>query len=80
MSVEKTSTDLKAEAIIDTFEQPSLVKDNLICKYILSEPLNTEIKLIQISKKIFTNTVYTSYDYIAGNGNVLKVLYAYHVA
>ena len=63
MSVEKTSTDLKAEAIIDTFEQPSLVKDNLICKYILSEPLNTEIKLNQISKKfspiLFTQAMIT---------------------
>ena len=62
MSVKKTSTDLKAEAIIDTIEQPSLVKDNLIFKYILSEPPNTEIKLIQIFNKLFNSAVYTSND------------------
>ena len=58
MSSNLSSSDLKAKALIDTLKTPQRVSDNYFVKYIVTQPPETDLQIVEVVNKFATSDTY----------------------
>ena len=58
MSSKLSSSDLKAKALIDTLKKPQRVSDNYSVKYIVTQPPETDLQILEVVNRFATSDSY----------------------
>ena len=58
MSSNLSSSDLKAKALIDTLKNPQRVSDNYLVKYIVTQPPETDLQIVEVVNRFATSDTY----------------------